>query len=290
MTAVTFGDILRASRADLERALAEPGEPAANTQPTAQALYRIATTMSHYAADLTPYQDGELSAENLAHLDPWMRAAVQARDALLLAAESLRPQAGHLDHVVSGGEPAAGPGSPDHLSGAAAALAAGRDLLRSHFSTSPQGTRLEHSGWAPVVASPPVARALLEEIAAWSRRLAPLAARLSLHDADPAVAATTRQGLHAASWWLWTAAAAVEPARQASPVTAPQRELLHAIPGRTAPARQPPDHPESVPELCAGLTVSAERLRAAVRNAAPEAGWSPAARRPAPTSPLAAPR
>jgi hypothetical protein len=159
MTAVTFGDILRASRADLERALAQPGEPAANTQPTAQAPYRIATTMSHYAADLTPYQEGELPAENLAHLDPWMRAAVRARDALLLAAESLRPQAGHLDHVAPGGEPATDTGDllAHHLSGAAAALAAGRDLLRSHFSTSPRGTRLEHSGWAPVVASPPVA-------------------------------------------------------------------------------------------------------------------------------------
>jgi hypothetical protein len=58
---------------------------------------------------------------------------------------------------------------------AATALGAGRDLLQSHFRTDPHGARLDHSGWAPVITSPAIARAQLVEIASLARHAASVA-------------------------------------------------------------------------------------------------------------------
>ena len=59
------------------------------------------------------------------------------------------------------------------------ARAAGRDLLHTHFSTGPDGSRAGRSEWAPVVTSVPVTRALLARSAGGhgrSRRRAPVLA------------------------------------------------------------------------------------------------------------------
>jgi hypothetical protein len=55
------------------------------------------------------------------------------------------------------------------------------------------------------------------------------------------------------------------------------RRLLAGIPAGFPPPRQPPGNAEPVPELCAGITVTAERLRHAARAFAGQARWSPAA-------------
>jgi hypothetical protein len=92
-------------------------------------------------------------------------------------------------------------------------------------------------------------------------------AELSLH--------TATQWLHTATQWLWTAAARMEVAHRDLPVPADGRTLLHAIPANTTPARQSPVDSESVPELCDGIMVSAERLRQLARAFTGQARWSP---------------
>ena len=154
MTAATFGDILAAARRHLDAATGLTGSIADRESITAAAAMtgRLAMTLSRYLADVAPYDmaevitNGELSAQ--------MRAAVQAREALQLAAEGLRTAT--RDQDSPGPEPA-GPLAA-HLAAAAAALAAGRDLLRTHATTGPDGHWEPRSRWATVIGSGPVSQ------------------------------------------------------------------------------------------------------------------------------------
>ena len=56
---------------------------------------------------------------------------------------------------------------------------AGRDLLYTHIALGPDRLVQERSEWAPVVTSLPVTRAISDEIAVWSARLAPFTAWLA---------------------------------------------------------------------------------------------------------------
>ena len=166
MTAATFGELAGQARAHLEMAAGLPdtalrGESAIEG---ARVAGRMARTLSRYLADIAPY--GMAEAVMNRHLGEPVRAVVDAREALRMAAMSLRGGVGDL------GSPEGEAPSPlsGHLSAAAVALAAGRDLLQTHFSSDPAGQRSPRSDWAAVVTSAPLTGAIQAEVAGWSRQ------------------------------------------------------------------------------------------------------------------------
>src|SRR5260221_854957 len=136
MTAATFGDLLAQARGHLDAAgdLAGPPLRRESVLAVAKLTGRAARTLSHYLHDIAPYSVAE--AITSSYLTAPMRAAVDAREAAQMAAATVR--AGYQDHDIPADQP------PDplvaHLAAAADSLAAGRDLLRSHFVTGPDGS------------------------------------------------------------------------------------------------------------------------------------------------------
>ena len=79
-----------------------------------------------------------------------------------------------------------------------------------------------------------------------------------------------------ASQWLQAAGAAVHLAFYVDPVRPADAELLCAIPAAMVPQRRRPGSAgESAAELCDGITISASRLRGAMRDSKDRARWSP---------------
>jgi hypothetical protein len=273
MTAATFGELAGQARGHLEMAAGLPdtalrGESAIEG---ARVAGRMARTLARYLADIAPY--GMAEAVINRHLDESMRAAVDAREALRMAAMSLR--AGMGDLGSSEGE--APYPLPAHLSAAAVALSAARDLLQTHFTSDPAGRRSLRSDLSAVITSVPVGRAILAEVAGWSRQLAFLTARMSLASAaDPGIPRRVHQGLADGSHGLLTACAAITSGECGSPDTAADIELLRAIPVNVVPRRQQPCGAESPTELGQGITISAGRMRSITWAAQGEAAWSPA--------------
>jgi len=269
MTAV-LGDFLRPARAHITAAARSGGDlPLPARRAVITELDRLVTTMTRYLDDLVLPADFTPASTANANL----RAALDTRLALRRAAASLHPAAAALRETAADNtHPAAG-----HLSAANSYLAAGRDLLQTHFTTGPAGQPAGSTWWAPVITSPPVTAALLAELRACSRQLAAWTAQLSrtgsLYAGLPAAAS---QGLRAASRWLRTAASTNPAAHRLDPPAAGRR-LLAGIPAGFPPPRQPPSNAEPVPELCAGITITAERLRHAARTFADQSSWSPAA-------------
>ena len=193
MTVATFGELLHSANAHIDAAARFPDvslTAGSVTAATRQAC-RVVTAMSHYLDDAVPRSEYGRAVRS--GMEPWMRAAVDTRGALKMAAENLSRGAGDAGGLRGPCATAADPLAA-HLAGAAGALAAGRDLLDTHFVISADRTRSAHSDWSAVVASAPVARALLGEIAGWSSQLAILAGRLTLAAAaDPAVGMPLRE-------------------------------------------------------------------------------------------------
>ena len=108
-------------------------------------LDRLVATVSRYLHDLAlPADFSPASTAN-----PDVRAALDARLALRRAASSLDPAATAVqDAMADSPHPAAG-----HLSSANGYLAAGRDLLQTHFTTGPAATWSAPPGGPP--SSPP---------------------------------------------------------------------------------------------------------------------------------------
>jgi hypothetical protein len=124
--------------------------------------------------------------------------------------------------------------APGRLAAATALLAAGCDLLHTHFAARPDGSRMDRSEWAAVVTSVPVARALLLELRLWARRAAEQGARVALR--GPATrrdAGEERHCLNAACQWLWVLDSAVQAAQRHHSVTTAEVRLLHAIPAKS---------------------------------------------------------
>jgi hypothetical protein len=251
-------------------ALADSGLPGEGVATAARPIRRIALTLSRYLGDIAAYD--EVEAVTSTQLGTWIRAVVDAREALRLAADSLRQTAAP---ALAGAAPGTVTSSLDT---AAASLAAGRDLLRTHLFTGADGTPLNRSDWAAVVTSAPVTMALLNEIACWSQQLALLTGRLS-------VALTTEstnmirvhpvhQGLTSACHWLVIADATIRSGQRTAPARLPDTGLLMAIPGRSVPERRPPQAPETTAELCRGAVTSATRLRAIACSATGQAASS----------------
>jgi hypothetical protein len=258
---VTFGDLLEEARGQLRGAAALPvSELPAGSVIAARMMGRMALTLSRYLGDIAPY--GTVEAIASGQLDAQMRAAVDARDALQMAAACLAVS-DEVTDLPHGGEPHGR--LPSSLAAAGSALAAGRDLLRTHCATGLDGLWSPRSGWSALIISAPVSRALAQEAGRWSWQLGRLAARLSLAaGADARIPVPVRQGLADASTWLLTASAVIAEAQRGSPATAADAKLLHAIPAAVAPRRQLPAA-QAAAGLAVGVAVSAARLRAVAR-------------------------
>ncbi len=232
-------------------------------------LDRLVTAMARYANDhvlpgaFHPAAPAEPTADE--------QAADGARVALIHAAGNLTLAARATTYLsTSATNPAA-----DHLRAAADALAAGRDLLQTHFAPGSAIPLAAYSPWAPVIASLPVTSALVDELTRYARQLAPLAAQMSLpaHARLPAA----RGALRAASRWLQVAGSpAVAATRQHDWLEA-GRELLRAIPSNMLPPRHLPSGAETVAELCSGATGTTDRLRYLALRFARQSRWPPAA-------------
>ena len=88
MNAATFGELIRPAREHLAAAEWPEELDAATALATALATARIARTLSRYLGDVAPYRVVETVASPV--LPDWVRAAVDARQALLAAAGTLR--------------------------------------------------------------------------------------------------------------------------------------------------------------------------------------------------------
>ena len=272
MTTATFGDVLHRARGHLDAAAELTASATSRESITAAATMtgRLAMTLSRYLADIAPYDMAEAITSN--ELDPQIRAAVQAREALQLAADALRT-CSH-DSSAPGREPA--DSLTARLAATAAALAAGRDLLRTHTTVCPDGQWAPRSPWAAVIGSGPVARALAAEVARWSQDLALITARLSVAaQLDAAIPAPVSQRLAAACPLMLTASTTITAAQRQHPATTPDAELLHAVPVNRIPQPQPPSDSETAADLAAGIAISADRLHAAAPAAAEQAAWAP---------------
>jgi hypothetical protein len=233
----------------------------------ARQLDRLVATLARYTGDLPPPNE----------LDPGLRPQPDGKRlaelALCRAAHSLR-------EVASDSKQA----SPDnshpavrHLSAAVDHIAAGRDLLQTHFAEGLAGTRAPNSWRAPLITSGPVTAALLGELAAYPQNLAPWIARLSRTPrGSPDPPTSAQLALHNAEPWLRLAGAALR-AAQHERHPHPPAGLLHAIPANTPPPRPAASPSEPVPALCDGITITAERLRHAALAQSARAPWPPAA-------------
>ena len=191
------------------------------------------------------------------------------------SAQVLHGAAGPLsERDADGAHPAAW-----HLAQAAVQLAAGRDLLHTHFSNDPStGAWTRTSTWAKVIHSPPVTDALLGEIGGLAAKLAPWMVRLSLESppdsAMPAVAGLT---FHDSGRWLWAAALKLETRSHQEPPAGEGRRVLAAIPANLPPAYRPLAAETTVPGLCEGVITTAARLQYGAAAFARTARWSPQA-------------
>jgi hypothetical protein len=226
-------------------------EPAARA--AVQELDRIAATMTRCAGGFRRYDE----SDSIHLLDEQARFALEARSALAEAAAGMRAAARGLG---GGGDDRSHP-AVAHLADAVGCLAAGHDLLQTHFTPSRAGVRAGNSPWAPLIVSAPVGTALAAEMAGYGGRLAPWAIRLTALDDAGAAAlpAPARSAVISACRWLRVAETAAWAAAAQRPAAA-GRALLHAVPANTPPLRRPPRDGEQVPALCAGIAVTAERL------------------------------
>lgn len=266
-TTPVFGDFLGQAGEHIAAAVSFRGELPYDAQcGVVRQIDRLVATLSRYLTDLPEGLAGEPErnggTRNMA-----------ARLALDRAAQSLHPAAAGLASAdVSQAHPVVG-----HLSAAADHLAAGRDLLHTHFFLDPMRARTATSYWAPAITSGPVTAALLAELGDYLQNLAPWIARQSgARHVNWANLTSPQLVLRNAEPWLRLAGTAIQAAQRAH-YPLPARALLHAIPANTPPPRQLPGSGEPVRELCEHIPLTAERLRHAAFNFAARARWAPAA-------------
>jgi hypothetical protein len=271
MTAV-LGDFLRPAGDHIAAAVSIQQELTAEaTFGVIGQFGRLLSTFVGYLADL-PVPD-EFDAAMGEAPGPEAHTVLDARIALRRGAQSLRHAMNMPGSaVIDDAHPAA-----QHLSAAAAFLAAGRDLLQTHFASGPAGAREGRSYWAPVITSQPVTAALLGELASCALQLAPWTARLSVTQTMGRDApAATRLALLTASHCTWVAGATVQAAQRSNPPPSDAGRLLSAIPANFPPPRQVPPDDAQLHDLCHGAVVTAERLRHAALAFTRHARWSPA--------------
>lgn len=273
MSAVVLGDLLDVARDHFDACAAVTGSDLTGRSAVAAApqAHRAVETLARYLGDICPADALEKIASG--DLGPRAQAAVDARIALRLAAASLT-EANPQPPAGDGGR-AAGP-LAESLAAAATALAAGRDLMQTHFATDTGGQRAGRSEWSALITSEPVARALLDEAGRWSRQLGLITARLSTAAvADPAIPARLTRRLAGASGWLLTASTVLEADGRAGPATEADKRQLRALPAAIAPGRRPPSVTETVTGLPGHIAESAARLRRVAHDSGGRAALSP---------------
>ena len=268
-----FGEFLGPAGAHITAAVSIRDElPDAAKYGAIRQLDRLASTLARYMSDLGLPDELDLASSPPPELDA--RTALEARMALRRAASGLRQSAVAVENADADNTHIA----VRHLCAAADYLAAGRDLLQTHFAGDSGDEQAWKSSWAPLVASGPVTAALLAELAGYARQLAPWVAQLSVTGpVDSGMPGSARVAMHVASRWIWMAGVSIDSAHRQQPPLASARRLLYSIPANVSPSRRPPEGPESVPELCEGITITSERLRHAAVAFARQARWSPAA-------------
>jgi len=272
MMAPVFGDFLAQAQDHVSAAVSvheELSDDAKNG--VIRELDRLITILARYLGDMAPA--GEFP-QGPSEEGPsgGMRAVLDARIALRRSAQVLHGAARSMSDGDAGDvHPAAW-----HLAQAAVQLAAGRDLLHTHFSNDPfTGARIRTSTWAKVIHSQPVTDALLGQIGGVAAKLAPWMVRLSLESppgsAMPAVAGLT---FHDSGRWLWAAALRLETrSHQRAPGGEGQR-VLAAIPANLPPAYRPLTAETTVPGLCEVVISTAARLQYGAVAFARTARWS----------------
>jgi hypothetical protein len=253
-----LGDLLAATSGHIDAVTRwqEPLPPAAARAAVAE-LARLLTTMARCANAFVLADDsGPPHVLELAARAEWdaraglRRAAVRMRVAVSVLGD--QGETRNYDHAAV-----------VRLAQAADCLAAGHDLLQTHFRLGPFGSRHGNSRWAPVITSTQVNHVLLAAMAGYAHRIAPWVIRLPVaNPADEALPPPARIAVSAACQWLRAAEAAAWASSHHQPHdTAETRTLLYAIPVNTAPYRHPPGAGETVPRLCQGTIATAERLR-----------------------------
>jgi hypothetical protein len=255
---------------------AQPGEPSparGDVEEVSRSLLRVVTLLARYTQDTTT-RFTDIPQHTPAPSGPWSRARAQTREALTNAAALLaRP---------SGGRPLwPGPRSASplarRLDQIATLLAAGRDLLHTHFAPAPGGGRAAASHWAAALTGERVNRALLAEIGALAHPIARHGANVALAPIPGTPAnADQRRALNAACQWLWALASSIHEASNQEPVPAADQDLLAAIPANILPTRPQLAAAQTVPALCDGAIATAERLRHLAWHTAQQPPWAPA--------------
>jgi hypothetical protein len=247
-----LGDFLAAASRHLDAATGDLRLAAEASPSVVGELCRLTAVMAH-CADAFAAEDQSDSR----HLqDARELAMADARSALRRAAARMR--------AAWGAHPEAGddspPGTAVCLSAAAGNLAAGRDLLHTHFTTDQFGWRHGISPWAAAIASRHVNAALVSEMGSYAGRLANWALQLAAAGSAGRLPPQARVAISEGCRWLWVAEAAGRVIRH-HPATATGHAFLRAIPSNLPPPRRPPRSGLPVPELCAGTVITAERLR-----------------------------
>lgn len=270
MSPVVLGDLLRLAADTLSEAAAGPGigdrPDRRELAATLLQAHRLVAAMARFVDDIA--DEGRMAADRGPLSGAWGQAAADARSALRQAEQNLADVTGYFG--------ACDPQPPDVLASqlgqAARFLAAGRDLLQTHF---PPGADAPSSAWSAAICSPPATRVLLSEVSSWCRLLAPVAEKLSIARPRPPMPPRIRENLYAACRCLMAADLVIRSAAGRRPVSADDRLLLAAVPAHVVPGRWAPYAGETVPQLCAGLMTSADRLRACAPRLAADAHWSP---------------
>jgi hypothetical protein len=227
-----FGEFLRPARAHIAAACFGGDLPDAAKRGAIAELDRLVATISRYLDDLTLPADFTPAS----NVSLQQRAALEARVALHRAASSLHPAAQAVQETTADyTHPAVG-----HLSSANGYLAAGRDLVRTHFTSGPAAAPAGNSPWVAVITSEPVTAALLSELAACTRQLATWTAQLSATGAMNArLPAQGPVALQTASMWLRTAGTVIQTAQLNQP---PHRPGAACSPPCNRTSRRPGAH------------------------------------------------
>jgi hypothetical protein len=266
-----FGDFLTAARdhATVAAARPETDRGGNHIKEVTDSLLHVITVLDRYLHDITQVPGDERSPAE-PPMTAWGAARINARDAVANAA-------GHLRQHTTG-KRAAGVTARSELArrldATAVTLTAGRDLLHTHLARDPHGARQYRSEWAPVICSPQAEQALLAELAALARQITPPCIDLATSSGTPDTA-DARRGLHRACGWLQVLNACVQTAQRTDPVTAADRDLLHAIPVNAPIPRPILDGTEPITGLYDAVITSADRARHAAWATSNQPAWSP---------------
>jgi hypothetical protein len=267
MTAV-LGDFLGPAGEHIARVSSGRDDLPADHGPVVAELGRVIAALGRFLGDLALPEEVTL------------QAAALTRQALRRSALTLRQAAENLSAASPPGtSPANAHPAAVHLAAAASQLAAAHDLLLDRRAAGLPGPRTSAAAlagrfyWASVTVSPPVTAALLAEVTGHARALAPWTARLSQCVTDD----QARMALHDAARWLYIAAGTSDAWQQHQAVPSEDQAALYGIPVPLIPPRNPPAGPETIDDLCAGITGTVTRLRHIAVELVPHALTSPAA-------------